>query len=274
VRLSDRRERRIVRLHDRRGRAKEGRFLVEGVRVCGEALDAGVEVDFAVVSDRLDDRPGGTLLRERLERSPRDRVTVDDGALAELADVETHQGVLLVCVTPTRGLDAGWPTDVDAREVGPCRILVLDAVQDPGNVGTLVRAASAFDLDGVVALDGTVDPWSPKVVRAAAGALFHRPVVQASFEAWEASRGERGLPTLVADPAGLPVDDARVARIVGDRRWALLVGNEGRGARPEAVRSAAASVAISIPGPAESLNVAVAGSILLHLFTDHPSERA
>lgn len=272
--LSDRRERRIRRLHGRRGRAREGRFLVEGVRACGEALDAGTEVDFAVVSERLDERPGGAPLRTRIERAGRDVAVTSDRTLAELADVETHQGVLLVCVTPTRELDPTWPTGAAHAAGAACRILVLDAVQDPGNVGTLVRAASAFDLDGVVALDGTADPWSPKVVRAAAGTLFHRPVVQASSEAWEAWSRELGVPVLVADTAGRPVDDAAVARIVAGGRWALVVGNEGRGARPDALRAAAATVAISIPGPAESLNVAVAGSILLHLFTDHPSRQA
>ena len=148
-------------------------MLVEGVRAVGAALDGGARPRFAVVSERLEDRPGGALLLRRLDDLGVDVRGVSDAELAELADTETPQGVLLVVEE----------RDVPLGALVPGRWLVLDGVQDPGNAGTLVRAAVAFGLDGVVALDGTVDLWSPKAVRASAGLTFRVPVARASVDA-------------------------------------------------------------------------------------------
>ena len=249
--LSQRRAAFVARLRLPKSRVRESTVLVEGVRAVSEALDAGVKVSFAVRSPKLEATEGGRALARRLEAL--DVAQVDDEELARLSDTERHQGVLLVCEEPTAHLD---------RLESGGRYLVLDRVQDPGNAGTLIRAAVAFGLDGVVCLDGTVDAWGAKTVRAAAGMVFRLGVVRADAADAIARLAELSVPILVADAAGKDVDERRF-----DKGFALVVGNEGGGVRQELLDAAEARVAVGMPGPAESLNVAMAGAILLHALT-------
>lgn len=249
--LSQRRAALLANLRVPKSRAREGTVLVEGVRAVAEALGAGVGVQFVVTSPRLEATEEGRALALRLESV--DFTRVEDGELGRLSDTERHQGVLLVCDEPAAGLERIEPTGW---------YLVLDGVQDPGNAGTLVRAAVAFGLDAVIALDGTVDPWSPKTVRSSAGMIFRLPVVRASVAESIDRLSEVRVPILVADARGEDVESRRF-----DHGFALVVGNEGAGVRPEIARAATATVAVRMPGPAESLNVAMAGAILLHSLT-------
>jgi len=249
--LSQRRAALISRLRVAKTRDVEGAVLVEGVRAVSEALDAGVAVRFAATSPRLETTLEGRTLAKRLEAL--DLAHVGDDELAKLSDTEHSQGVLLVAAEPDGGLGL-------IRQGG--RYLVLDGVQDPGNAGTLVRAAVAFGLDAVLCVDGTVDPWIPKTVRASAGMMFRVGVVRAqAVEVVERLR-DASVPILVADAKG---DDPREQH---DRRgFALVVGNEGAGVGAGLAAEADAVVAVRMQGPAESLNVAMAGSILLHALT-------
>ncbi len=248
--LSQRRERLIGRLRAPKTRRRERAVLVEGVRAATEALDAGVDVSFSVTSPRLETTATGAALRERL--AAHDASHVDDATLERLSDTRHPQGVLLVCREPEPVL---------AAPAEGARCLVLDAVQDPGNAGTLVRAAVAFGMDAVVVLDGTVDPWSPKTVRASAGMIFRIGVVQATVEKLVARLKAVDVPIYVADARGEEASEGI------DGAFALVVGNEGGGVRQELRRAAARQVAVRMPGPAESLNVAMAGAILLHALT-------
>ncbi len=254
--LSREREKLLGRLRHRKTREREALFLVEGVRAAGEALELKVPVRFAVVSPRLARAGGGEALLRRLEDGGVEVDSVTDAALEASADTEAPQGVLLVCAEP------GWTLD-DAATSGPggARALLLDGVQDPGNLGTLVRAAAAFGVPAVVALEGTVDPWNAKAVRASAGGLFRTRVLKASWEeagAWL----DRERVTLLVGAA----DGADVACVERPPAWALAVGNEGAGPRPELV-AAGRPVAVPMPGGSESLNAGVAGSILLYALT-------
>lgn len=256
--LSQSRTRLVTRLRSRKTRAREGCVLVEGVRAVTEALDAGVTPSFVVTSPRLGDSPVGRSLGARLHGM--DRIEVPDGELAELADTEQTQGVLLVCREPERSLG-----DLPVGGL----FLVLDAVQDPGNVGTLVRSAVAFGFDGVLCLDGTVDPWSPKSVRASAGMVFRLPVLNVPAVEAPGLLASLGAGLLVASAEGEPVAEgmarARASDPVsGPRGWALVVGNEGAGVRAELRAVSGAVVAVPMSGPAESLNVGIAGAILMH----------
>jgi TrmH family RNA methyltransferase len=249
--LSQRRAALVAKLRVPKSRAREESVLVEGVRAVNEALAAGVEVRFAVTSPRLVSTAEGKALAGRLGAT--DAARVDDGELGRLSDTEHHQGVLLVCAEPAASLGRIEPTG---------RYLVLDGVQDPGNAGTLVRAAVAFGLDAAICLEGTVDPWSAKTVRSSAGMIFRLPVVRAAALDAMARLAEVRVPMLVADARG---EDVAARRM--DHGFALVVGNEGAGVRPQVAHSAAATVAVRMPGPAESLNVAMAGSILLYALT-------
>lgn len=251
--LSQRRTRLIGRLRHRKTREREGLVLAEGIRSVKEALKAGAEAEFAVVSPRLETLAWGTDLLATLRSQAGDLERIGDGELDALADTERPQGVLVVFRQPL------WD---GASLVTGGRYLVLDAVQDPGNVGTLVRAATAFKMDGVVALDGTADPWSPKAVRASAGMVFRTPVHQVGADRAVELLSDAHVPVLVAEASGTDV-----ATLPFQPTWALAVGNEGAGVR-EALRSVARrSVRIPMPGPAESLNAGVAGAILLYALT-------
>ncbi len=255
--LSRAESRRIRGLARRRNREREGLFVVEGVRAVEEVLDGGLGIRLAVLSSSLADTARGERLADRLEArlEAADVRRAGDGALKELGATVTTQGVLVVAEIPDAVLDAVVPA---ARSLA----LVLDGVQDPGNLGTLARSAAGFGCDVVACMPGTVDPWNPKAVRASAGALFRLPVVQPTWEAMDAWRAGRDYGLLGADVAGQPVD-----RAPRPDRIALVVGNEGAGLSPEARDRCDALVAVPMQGGTESLNVAVAGGILLYELT-------
>jgi RNA methyltransferase, TrmH family len=139
------------------------------------------------------------------------------------------------------------------------RLLVLDAVQDPGNVGTILRTAAALGVTAAVALPGTVDLWNAKVVRSAMGAHFHHPALSSTWNELEAFRVARGVKLWATDATGEVLE-----RDSAPQRLALVVGNEGSGVSDAARERADRLVAIPIASSVESLNVAVATGILLH----------
>jgi TrmH family RNA methyltransferase len=239
---------------------------VEGIRSAAEALAARAQISFAVVSPRAAELAEGEALCSRLVEAGMDVTTVSDAELASFSDAESSQGVLLVCAEPAHQLErldtmgGGKPP-----AAAGLRLLVMDGLQDPGNVGTLVRGAAAFGLSGVIALEGTADLYSPKAVRASAGGVFRVPLLR---ETWDHARrwmAERHVQLLVADAAG--VDATRVKMAAP---WALAIGNEARGVRPEVSAASQLRVGIPMPGGSESLNAAVAGSILLYVITREP----
>ncbi len=250
--LSKNRRQLIERLKTRKGRPREGLVLVEGVRSTTEAIASGADIRFAVQSPRLLDTEVGRTLASTLAARGLETDEVDDADLAELSDTEHPQGVLCVCTEP--GLDLA-----KLRNREPATVLLLDGLQDPGNVGTLIRAARAFGVDAVIVLDGSVDPWNPKAVRAAAGAGFHTDVARAMWIEARPWLEEQRIEILAADPAG---DD--VGSFQPGESWALAVGNESAGLRADVRAASTKRIAVPMPGSAESLNAGVAGSILLY----------
>ena len=249
----------IGRLRKRSTREREGLFLVEGLRGAREALAKEAEIRFAVCSERVRATEDGSALLEALDRAHVEVSWTDARELDALSDTESPQGVLLVCREPAWRLE-------DLETVSG--LLVLDSLQDPGNVGTLVRAASAFGLGGVVALEGTVDPWNPKAVRAAAGAVFSIPVLMVPFAEVERWLEVTDTDLVVSEPSAPDVASYRPAG-----RWALAVGNEGAGVSPSVAGAARARVGVPMSGDAESLNAGVAGAILMYVLT-RSSQRA
>ena len=245
---------RINALQRRKTREREGLFLAEGVRVVEELLSSAIVLRSVVAAPSLGDTERGRVLLGRA----RDRCIVldtSDSELARLTGTETSQGVLAVAEIPVQRLE-----DLDAAVTAP--VLVLDAVQDPGNLGTLIRTADAFGTRAVIALPGTVDAWNPKVVRAAAGSLFRTPVVYTGADAAGRWLRSEAYHVYAADAAGADVDGLTRAA-----RSALVVGNEGSGLSKEGAALADGLLAIPMPGRAESLNVAIAAGILLYVLT-------
>jgi TrmH family RNA methyltransferase len=250
--LSRREERLLRSLRQRKAREQEGLFLAEGVRAVEDLAASPLPVRLAAASSSLGDTPRGRALLDVLATKGVAVRESGDRELAELADTETPQGILAVAEIPRARLD-----DLSVGRA-PAALLVLDAVQDPGNFGTLARTAEALGAAGVVALPGTVDPWNPKSVRAAMGASFRLPVVQAEWDGLGPWLAAGGFVTLAAAAGGEPLGDARPARA------ALVVGNEGAGISDETRARADRVIGIPLRGRAESLNVAAAGAILLY----------
>ncbi len=241
-------------LHRRKYRETERLFLAEGVRVVEELLGAGLDLQMVLTAPSLGDTGRGRELLARLESVPVLR-RVTEAELGALAATESPQGVLAVAAIPPWSLEA-----LPEPEAGV--VAVLDGIQDPGNFGTVARSADAFGALFLAALPGTVDPWNPKAVRAAAGALFRLPVLQpdaASLLRWLRARD---FAVFGADAAGRSVHELAIPR-----RSALVLGNEGAGIGPELRGQLDDLVAVPIRGGAESLNVGVAAGILLYLFS-------
>lgn len=243
----------IRALQTRKNRERRGLTLAEGVRLVEEVLAAGVPVTAAVTSPALEATPRGAALAAALRAKVPRCESVDDRALAELASTEHPQGVVAV-IEPRVWQLADLPAG--ARGV----LLVLDAVQDPGNVGTMLRTAWALGADGVVALPGTAELANPKVLRGAMGASFRLPAVAAPTEAFLAWLGQHHGRLVVSAADGAPLNALRAVPGL----TALAVGNEGAGCTPAVTSAATATVAIPMRAGAESLNVAVAAGILLH----------
>lgn len=226
--------------------------MAEGVRLVEEALAAGIEMRGAVVGPALEATARGKALKAALGAAGVAMHEMPSAELAALADTEHPQGIIAV-VAPRR-----WSLDHIAMQTHDT-VLVLDGVQDPGNVGTLVRTAFGLQARAVIALPGTADLSNPKVLRAGMGATFRLPCVAASvpdFRDWVRASGSA---VWVAAADGDPLRDA--ARPV---HLAVVVGNEGAGVSDDIRALADRLVAIPLAAGAESLNVAAAAAILLY----------
>jgi TrmH family RNA methyltransferase len=243
-------------LHRRRGRERRGLALAEGVRLVEEALATAITVRGAAVSPALEATTRGKALKATLAGKGVGVEQVSDQELDDLTDTEHPQGIVAV-IEPKH-----W-TLADIRLLPGVTTLVLDAVQDPGNVGTMLRTALALGAAGVVALKGTADLTNPKVLRGGMGASFRLPTVAATPEelvAW--ARLQRGQ-IWVADMAG--ESPGRLAQPGPQRPPILLVvGNEGAGVGPTIDAAADRRIGIKLAPGVDSLNVAVAAGILLH----------
>ncbi len=252
-------------LHTPKGRAEARAFLVEGPHVVGAALDAGLP-PFLLLYDpqTLERTAEGRALLERftqglesaaeseaLEASPR--------VIAHACDTHTPQGLVGAI-----SLDDVTPEKLRARRRGRFRplVLVLDELADPGNLGTILRSALAADVDEVLLTRNCVDPYNPKVVRAASGAHFHLPL--AAQQSWAQIAGRlAGAPKT----AQIVLAEAGAAQpyyaLDLTKRTALIIGNEARGPSAEARKLATERVSIPMWNSVESLNAAIAASILL-----------
>ncbi len=238
------RARKLLRARHRR---RAGVFLAEGPHVIEEALAAEFVPIEAFVGP--DPTPAADLCAQRLHDHGVPLHLLDETDLREVADTTTPQGVVAILPEP--------PPPNQPFE-SPGLWLALDAVQDPGNAGTLLRAAEAFGAAGVIVRAGTVDIWSPKTVRSGQGAHFHLPIVD-DDEAPLAELRRCGGEVWVADGAGESVYDTPPRPAL----CALVLGNEAQGVSESARAVADRAVAVPQSGRTESLNVALAGAVLL-----------
>lgn len=225
----------------RSARRAAGEFVCDGPKLLAEALKWGAAVTTVVAEE-------GTSLPE-LPSAVR-RVEVPADLLRSLSTTETPQGVLFLCRTP----DLALPERLTGG-----RYMVLDGVQDPGNLGTVWRTADAFGADGLVLVHSCADPWSPKTVRATMGACFRLPVWEADLHTLQARLNEGGVP-LYATALREDTEDLRAQDL---RRCAVVIGSEGRGVSEETLALCGKTLKIPMRTRCESLNAAVAAAVVL-----------
>lgn len=232
-------------LTDRKTRAEQNVFVLEGIRLVEEAVQAGWPLEQILFAETISVR--GRLLLEKCGLMGVQADEVPEKTLASVSDTETSQGILAVAQMK----------DLPAKPQ-PDFVLIADAVRDPGNLGTLFRTASAAGVDQVLLTPGTADAYNPKVVRSAMGAHFHLPI---QTLAWDeiAARYKTRLKFFLAEMAG------SIAIWEADFRSpsAVIIGGEAEGAGDQARRLTDQAVNIPMSGHTESLNAAIAAGIIL-----------
>jgi TrmH family RNA methyltransferase len=239
-------------LRDRSARAAAGAFVVEGPRAIDAALDRGAHLEQALVGPRA--HVAFPALCERLTAAAVPLLALKEGVLEKLGTTRSPQPLLAVApIVPG-----------DRRALaGDGLVVVAVAAADPGNLGTLVRSAEAAGAAAILLGPGSVDAYNPKVVRASAGAIFGIPVVDAESEGWSAVEALDALGELGRQRLGATARQG-VAHTDVDftRPTAVVLGNEAHGIDVEVERRLDGHVHIPMAGPAESLNVAMAGTVL------------
>jgi TrmH family RNA methyltransferase len=245
--------RRVAALKQRGARAETGLFLVEGPQAVREALAAeGELVTEVYCTPEAHERHAALVAAASAAGLVVELAS--DAALSAMADTRTPQGILAVARQAPVRIRSLFE---DARLA-----VILDEVQDPGNAGTVIRAADAAGAAAVALTSGSVDPYNPKVVRATTGSLFHLAVATgaAVTDAAAAARAA-GLQVLAADMGGEHLPE--LGEVLA-RPTAWLFGNEARGLSAEARRAADRTVAVPIYGAAESLNLGTAAAVCLY----------
>ena len=226
------------KLHQKKYR--KSAYLIEGWHLFEEAVQAGVRIEkiFALESyrDQLDDFP--------------QTIWVSEEILLDLADTQTPQGIVAVIQKEEVGLP----------DFSQGKFLFLEDVQDPGNVGTMIRTADAAGFTGVIVSDKSADIYSLKTLRSMQGSHFHLPIYRMSSQALLKETKEAAIPVLATTLSKDSVDYRELPPI---ENFVLVMGNEGQGISPLMAESADQLVHISMKGQAESLNVAVAAGILI-----------
>ncbi len=241
----------------RHGRRKHGLFLVEGLRHVGAALESGAEIAYLLwAPNRLSSTFGRQLVAQAQKQWP--VYAVSGEVLDSLSPREHSQGLLAVAAIPAPSLEALAP------QTHPW-VVAIDAPQNPGNIGTVLRTMDAVGARALVLLDGGADPYHPAAVRASMGALFWLPVVPTSWEAFAAWAQRHGYHLYGSSAHG----DTAYTDIGYTKPAALLLGNERHGL--SAAQQAACEAIVSLPmeGHGTSLNLAVAAGVLLYAMKAH-----
>lgn len=234
----------IKKLSNKKYRHEKGLFFVEGKNSVFEALKSDFEIKHVLISKDCD-------IQLDIDK---DKVTfVDEGVFKKISDTVTPQMIMAVVKMPEYSVN-----DLIKKDG---LYIILDEVQDPGNLGTIIRSADAFDVDAVFTINNTVDVYNPKVLRSTMGSVFHVPVVNdASIDVLFDAIKESGLKVLSTDlKAEKYIYDYDISKNV-----ALIFGNESRGVNKSLETYVDGSFIIPMEGKAESLNVSIAASICLY----------
>ncbi|MDH5104293.1 RNA methyltransferase [Lentilactobacillus diolivorans] len=237
-----------TKMQSKKGRVKSGQYVIEGWHIVDEAIKHHKQLQALMVTDET-----------YLENLPVDSATevyvITPEIAKHIAATETPQGVFAVLAT--EDYHETIPDDLDGSW------LLLDSIQDPGNIGTMVRTADAAGMNGVVFGKGSADIYNPKVVRSMQGSQFHMRLFAGDLIDWMTAFKKNGVPTY-----GTELNDQAISYydVQPTKKFGLVMGNEGNGVDPEILSWTSQNLYIPMNGEAESLNVAVATGILIFHF--------
>lgn len=230
------------KLLTRKGRKKQHRYIIEGEHLVEEAIKAQALIEAILI--REEKWSGNSDYNEELT------ILISEEISALLSDTVTDQGIFAILKM----------NEEDQTITGKAPVLFLDEIQDPGNLGTLIRSADAAGFEGVIVGKGSVDLYNPKALRSAQGSHLHLPVIHDDLSHWIEAFKAKGI-----DVFGTALDERAVSylEVSPIETFALIVGNEGNGVDAEILEQTTKNLYIPIKGKAESLNVAIAASILM-----------
>jgi RNA methyltransferase, TrmH family len=236
------------KLFTKKGREEFKKFLLEGPHLIDEALKKKIHITDIIVSD-------GYQLPEIWDLTNINTWFVSERVMKELANTQQPQGI--IAVSPL--LNSQLEINTNGKYV------LLDGVQDPGNLGTIIRTADSAGFDGVILGEGTVDLYNSKVIRSTQGSLFHLPVVTGDLGEWLEILNQKKIPVFGTALKGA----TSFYEVEREEGLAIILGNEGNGVQPKFLNQTTQNVYIPIYGQAESLNVAIAAGILFYGLAKH-----
>lgn len=242
----------IKKLYKKRDRIKMGLFIVEGIKMIQEVLDNDYYLEHILYSEKLLSVKNGKDLYETLEGMEiSKKVTAE--VFNEISDTENPQGVI--------GISKLKLNDIKSINIEKSsKLIYLDGLQDPGNMGTIIRTADAFNMDGVIIKSGTVDPYNPKVVRSSMGSIFRVPIYYSNSLNEDIDYlKQEGYRFLVTN-----LEESKDIKEIDFKRSIIVIGNESVGVSRKILEESDQLIKINMPGKSESLNAGVAASIIMY----------
>ncbi|NLX90688.1 MAG: RNA methyltransferase [Firmicutes bacterium] len=234
------------KLSMRKFRNKNGKMILEGNQLLEEALSAGVTLESLIYTAQFASKPGAEGLITKIDKNRIFRV--DTSTFAKIAQTDTPQGVAAIARIPEKQYDAFYKKGF---------FLILDRIQDPGNLGTIIRTAAAARVNGIILLEGTADPYNPKALRASMGGIFYVPIVsEVELPDWFDIMKRQGIQLIAADPGG----NTAYYNVDFNMPSAVIIGNESRGVRKALLEKAEIKAFIPLHGKFNTLNAAVAAA--------------
>ncbi len=243
----------IKSLYKKKDRWNSQLFIIEGIKIIEEAFYNNVDLQHVIYTEKLLSTVEGKIFFELIKYNE-NIIQIPESLFKEISDTENPQGIIGIAKFNMNKLD-------DVYNIKNPSLLFLDGVQDPGNMGTIIRTCDAFNLDGIILGKGSVDPYNPKVVRATMGSIFRVPLYISDDSLETLSELSNHKITILATSleGSVPVYD-----IDYKEGFVLVIGNESKGVALDILNKSDRLVKIPMPGFAESLNAGVAASIIMY----------
>lgn len=238
----------VLLMENRKERTKTGLFVAEGLRLCREAVQSGITIKTVLVSDCFMEKHGPEA--DMIFASCDNVIQISDSVSQKLGDTVSSQGIFCLCEIPNL-----------LSEIKGKKFIILENLQDPGNIGTIIRSAQAFGVDGVVFVGNCADIYSPKVLRSTMGTVFSTPIYRFS----SMTQAKEELKEIDCEILGAVLDEnsQKLSQIKFKDACAVVIGNEANGLSDLAKSACDSFVFIEMSGNAESLNAAVAASVIM-----------